>query len=140
MPGIENNVSVRGAKTAELPLPAVEPLDEELQAALDAPHLEQYDLTHEPDGNALDDKALASLKDGESTKLPVKTEFGYHVVHLDIVNPYTPPPFEQVKEGIRRATQVKIAQERMKKLRESAKIEYPAGSAAQATEAPASAK
>jgi peptidyl-prolyl cis-trans isomerase C len=74
-------------------------------------------------------KALASLKDGESTKVPVKTEYGYHVVHLDIVNPYSPPPFEQVKEGIRRATAVKIGQERMKKLRESAKIEYPAGSA-----------
>lgn len=77
-------------------------------------------------------QALASLKDGESTKVPVKTEYGYHVVHLDIVNPYTPPPFEQVKEGIRRTTELKIAQERMKKLRESAKIEYPAGSAAPA--------
>jgi peptidyl-prolyl cis-trans isomerase C len=74
-------------------------------------------------------QALASLKNGESTKVPVKTEYGYHVVHLDIVNPYTPPPFEQVKEGIRRATQVKIGQERMKKLRELAKIEYAAGSA-----------
>jgi peptidyl-prolyl cis-trans isomerase C len=74
-------------------------------------------------------QALASLKDGESTKIPVKTEFGYHVVHLDIVNPFTPPPFEQVKEGIRRTTQMKIAQERMKKLRETAKIDYPAGSA-----------
>jgi peptidyl-prolyl cis-trans isomerase C len=79
-------------------------------------------------------KALASLKDGESTKVPVKTEYGYHVVHLDIVNPYTPPPFEQVKEGIRRATAVKIGQERMKKLRESAKIEYPAGTAPPAAE------
>ncbi len=77
---------------------------------------------------------LASLKDGESSKVPVKTEFGYHVVHLDIVNPYTPPPFDQLKEGIRRTTQVKVGQERMKKLRESAKIEYPAGSAPPAQE------
>jgi len=80
--------------------------------------------------------ALASLKDGESTKVPVKTEYGYHVMHLDIVNPYTPPPFEQVKEGIRRATQVKVAQERMKKLRESAKIDYPAGSTPPAAAVP----
>ena len=80
--------------------------------------------------------ALASLKDGESTKVPVKTEYGYHVLHLDIVNPYTPPPFEQVKEGIRRATQVKVAQERMKKLRESAKIDYPAGSTPPAAAVP----
>ncbi len=81
-------------------------------------------------------QALASLKDGESTKVPVKTEYGFHVVHLDIVNPYTPPPFDQVKEGIRRATQVKVAQERMKKLRESAKIDYPAGSTAPAPPVP----
>lgn len=79
-------------------------------------------------------KALASLKNDESTKVPVKTEYGYHVVHLDIVNPYTPPSFEQVKEGVRRSTQVKIAQEHMKKLRESAKVEYPAGSAPPAAE------
>ena len=72
-------------------------------------------------------KALASLKNGESTKVPVKTDYGFHVVHLDIVNPYTPPPFDQVKEGIRHDTEVKIAQEHMKKLRESAKIEYPSG-------------
>lgn len=72
-------------------------------------------------------KALASLKNGESTKVPVKTDYGFHVVHMDIVNLYAPPPFDQAKEGIRRATEVKIAQERMKKLRESAKIEYPAG-------------
>jgi peptidyl-prolyl cis-trans isomerase C len=79
--------------------------------------------------------ALASLKNGESAKVPVQTEYGYHVVHLDIANPYTPPPFEQVKEGIRRTMQVKVAQERMKKLRESAKIDYPAGSAPSATAA-----
>jgi peptidyl-prolyl cis-trans isomerase C len=71
-------------------------------------------------------KALSGLKAGETTKIPVKTEFGYHVVHLDIANPYAPPPFEQVKEGIRRSMQVKISQDRMKKLHDSAKIEYPA--------------
>jgi parvulin-like peptidyl-prolyl isomerase len=74
-------------------------------------------------------KALQNLKNGETTKVPVKTEYGWHVVHLDIVNPYTPPPFEQVKEGVRHGMQVKMAQERIKKLRESAKIEYPQGAA-----------
>ena len=74
-------------------------------------------------------KALEELKNGESTKVPVKTEYGWHVVHLDIVNPYTPPPFEQVKEGIRRGLLVKLAQDRVKKLRDNAKIEYPEGTA-----------
>jgi len=74
-------------------------------------------------------EALASLRNGETTKVPVKTEFGWHIVHLDIANSYTPPTFEQVKEGIRHSMQAKIGQERMKKLREQAKVEYPAGSA-----------
>ncbi len=74
-------------------------------------------------------KALQNLKNGETTKVPVKTEYGWHVVHLDIVNPYTPPPFEQVKEGVRRGMQVKVAQDRIKKLREEAKIDYPQGAA-----------
>ncbi|MGH8041725.1 MAG: peptidylprolyl isomerase [Rudaea sp.] len=72
-------------------------------------------------------KALAQLRNGESTKVPVKTQFGWHVVHLDIANPYTPPPFEQVKEGIRRSMQLKIGKERLDKLKEQAKIEYPQG-------------
>jgi peptidyl-prolyl cis-trans isomerase C len=74
-------------------------------------------------------KALAALKNGETTKVPVRTEYGFHVVHLDMANAYTPPPFDQVKEGIRRSMQVEIAQDRMKKMHDSAKIEYPANSA-----------
>ncbi|HZP65734.1 MAG TPA: peptidylprolyl isomerase [Rudaea sp.] len=74
-------------------------------------------------------KALASMKNGDTTKVPVHTEFGWHVVHLDIANPFTPPPYEQVKEGIRHSMQIKVAQQRLEKLRETAKVEYPAGSA-----------
>jgi peptidyl-prolyl cis-trans isomerase C len=70
-------------------------------------------------------RTLAGLHNGDSTKTPVKTEYGWHVVHLDIANPYTPPPFDQVKEGIRRNLQMKIGRERLDKLREQAKIEYP---------------
>lgn len=72
-------------------------------------------------------KVMADLKDGETTKTPVKTQFGWHVLKLDIVNPYTPPPFDQVKESIRRNLSLKVAQERLQKLKEQAKIEYPAG-------------
>jgi peptidyl-prolyl cis-trans isomerase C len=75
-------------------------------------------------------KVLAQMKNGENTKVPVKTEFGWHVVHLDIANPFTPPPYDQVKEGIRRTMQVKIGQQRLEKLREQAKVEYPPGSTA----------
>lgn len=72
-------------------------------------------------------KVIAGMQNGETTKTPVKTQFGWHVVHLDIANPYSPPEFDQVKEGIRRNMQIKIGKERLDKLKEQAKIEYPAG-------------
>jgi hypothetical protein len=72
-------------------------------------------------------QALAAMQNGETTKVPVKTEFGWHVLHLDIANPFTPPPFEQVKAGIRRSTLLKVGQQRLEKLREQAKVEYPPG-------------
>lgn len=74
-------------------------------------------------------KALGELKNGETTKTPVKTKFGWHVVHLDIVNPFTPPPFEQVKDSVRQTMLRRVGQERLKQLKEQAKIEYPPGSA-----------
>ena len=74
-------------------------------------------------------KAIAAMQNGETTKVPIKTQFGWHVVHLDIVNPYTPPAFDEVKEGIRRNLQMKINREALDKLRETAKIEYPPGMA-----------
>jgi parvulin-like peptidyl-prolyl isomerase len=73
-------------------------------------------------------KTLVDMKNGETTKVPVKTEFGWHVVHLDIANPFTPPPFDQVKSGVRRSMLLKIGQQRLEKLREQAKVEYPPGS------------
>ena len=75
-------------------------------------------------------KALDELKDGESTKLPVKTEFGWHVVQRDGAAPFTPPPFEQVKEKIRRTMLLQAGQRRLEKLREQAKVEYPQSVAA----------
>jgi peptidyl-prolyl cis-trans isomerase C len=77
-------------------------------------------------------KALASLQNGQTTKAPVKTDFGWHVVHLDIANPFTPAPFDQVKDGIRRGMLLKIGRERLDKLKQQAKIEYPPGMAAPA--------
>jgi len=80
-------------------------------------------------------KVIAAMQNGETTKVPVKTQFGWHVVHLDIVNPYSPPAFDEVKEGIRRNLQMKINRERLDKLREAAKIEYPPGVAPPAASA-----
>jgi peptidyl-prolyl cis-trans isomerase C len=72
-------------------------------------------------------KALAGMKNGETTKVPVKTSFGWHVVHLDISNPFVPPPFEQVKDAVRHGLLLAVGRERLHKLKEQAKIEYPPG-------------
>ncbi len=72
-------------------------------------------------------KALATMKPGDSTPTPIKTQFGWHLLSLTSINPLTPPPFDQVKEGVRRSMAANIARQRLEKLREQAKIEYPAG-------------
>ena len=71
-------------------------------------------------------KAVAALKPGETLATPVQTEFGWHLVNLTTVNPYTPPPFEQVKESLREPVGRQVARQRLEKMREQAKIEYPA--------------
>ena len=45
-------------------------------------------------------EAMVKLKKGETTKVPVKTQFGYHIIRLDDTRPITPPPFDQVKARI----------------------------------------
>ncbi|MBS0514234.1 MAG: peptidyl-prolyl cis-trans isomerase [Proteobacteria bacterium] len=74
-------------------------------------------------------QALAQMKVGDFSRTPVKTQFGWHVFHLDAINPVTPPEFDKVKDEIRGALQKKIGEERLAKLKQQAKIEYPAGSA-----------
>jgi peptidyl-prolyl cis-trans isomerase C len=74
-------------------------------------------------------KVLDELKDGDITKLPVKTEFGWHVLRRDAAHPFTPPPFEQVREKLRRTMLLQAGQQRLEKLREQAKVEYPAAAA-----------
>ena len=80
-------------------------------------------------------RALAELKPGESSKLPIKTEFGWFVVHVAAVNPVTPPPFEQVKESIRASVLGRFADQRLEKLLAEARIEMKTPGAAPAPEA-----
>ena len=67
--------------------------------------------------------ALVKLKKGQVTDVPVKTQFGYHVIRLDDTRDAQLPPLEQVKPQISQ----KLAQDRMGKfqeeLRAKAKIE-----------------
>lgn len=66
--------------------------------------------------------ALTALKPGETTKTPVQLPQGWAVLHLTTANEIPQPPFEQVKEGIKRMLGKRLGDERITKLRESATI------------------
>ncbi len=68
-------------------------------------------------------KALAALKKGETTKEPVKTQFGYHIIRVEEVRPVKIPPLAEVKGDILRQIQQKRVREAVAGLRASAKIE-----------------
>lgn len=74
-------------------------------------------------------KALATMQDGDTTKVPVQTTFGWHIVHLERAAALVPPPFEQVKDSVRQGLLLTVGRERLQKLKEQARIEYPPGAA-----------
>ena len=67
--------------------------------------------------------ALAALKKGETTKAPVKTDFGYHVIRLDDVRPLKVPAFDELKEQFRQRAQQQQIQKLVMDLRSKAKVE-----------------
>ncbi len=70
--------------------------------------------------------AAFSLKPGEFTTKPVKTQFGYHIIFVEEKKPASTIPFEQVKEKIKQQLKMKKFQEIIKreseKLKKHAKI------------------
>lgn len=74
-------------------------------------------------------KALVSLKSGETTKVPVKSDFGWHVIHVGAISPFVPPTFEQLRDSILETLLGQLSEQRLTKLRADAKV---------ATESPAS--
>ncbi|MFT3792147.1 MAG: peptidylprolyl isomerase [Rudaea sp.] len=80
--------------------------------------------------------ALASMKAGDFTRMPLKLPQGWLVFQVQAVNPLAPPEFDKVKENIRRDLQKKIGEERLARIKNQAKIEYPAGAAPAAPATP----
>jgi parvulin-like peptidyl-prolyl isomerase len=72
-------------------------------------------------------RAAFSLKKGEITKKPVKTQFGYHVIYVEDVKEAETLPFESVKEKIiAKLKEKEFADKmelRMSELKKEAKIE-----------------
>lgn len=67
--------------------------------------------------------ALAGLKKGETTKTPVKTQFGYHIIRLDDMRQPEFPPLEAVRGEIVKQLQNQRVREAITAVRADAKIE-----------------
>lgn len=67
--------------------------------------------------------ALVGLKKGETTKAPVKSQFGYHVIRLDDTRSVQPPPLDQVRPQIQQELERRQIQKLQQELRAKAKIE-----------------
>jgi peptidyl-prolyl cis-trans isomerase C len=68
-------------------------------------------------------EAMAALKKGESSKAPVKTQFGWHIIKLEDVRPIKFPALDEVKGEVRQQLQQKRVREAVTELRTKAKIE-----------------
>ena len=66
--------------------------------------------------------ALTSLKKGETTKTPVQTQFGWHVIRLEEIKPA--PGFDEVKKNLAPRVQQEALRKYLDDLRAKAKIEY----------------
>ena len=67
-------------------------------------------------------EAAYALKKGETSKTPVKTQFGWHVIRVTDRRTQAAPAFEDVKDQLRQKLAEFIAQEEINKLRSAAKI------------------
>jgi peptidyl-prolyl cis-trans isomerase C len=81
-------------------------------------------------------EAVRQLKPGETTRDPVKSEYGWHIIKLESVRPRTMPDFEQAKGNIRQMIQQERVEALLKSIKDKAKIkiepatEAPVGEAA----------
>ena len=68
-------------------------------------------------------EAVAALENGKYTKIPVQTQFGYHVILREDSRTPTPPPLEAVKDQLMPYLQRQKVQGMIEGLRKAAKVE-----------------
>ena len=71
--------------------------------------------------------AVERLHKGEYTKVPVKSDFGYHVIRLDDTRPLVPPPYDTVKDRLGPDVQNRMVRDYIDSLRKTAKVEEKTG-------------
>jgi peptidyl-prolyl cis-trans isomerase C len=67
--------------------------------------------------------ALKGLQKGQTTDVPVQTQFGWHVIRLDDVRALKAPAFDEVKENLRQHAQQEQIARLVKDLRAKAKVD-----------------
>lgn len=68
-------------------------------------------------------QAVAALKNGEYSKEPVQTQFGWHVILREDSRAKTPPPMDSIKPTIQAQLQRKSIDDHLESLKQAAKIE-----------------
>lgn len=64
-----------------------------------------------------------SLKKGEVSDKPVKTQFGWHVIKVEDVRTRKVPPYDKIKPQIQREVWEQLGQDFLRQYREQAKVE-----------------
>ncbi len=67
-------------------------------------------------------KAAFAMKPGETTKEPVQTQFGWHVIKVDDRRTTQPPKLEEVAQELRQAVSREIVTAYLQELRKSATV------------------
>lgn len=67
--------------------------------------------------------ALSGLKKGKYSSVPVKTEFGFHVIRLDDTRPLQVPSFNDMKPMLQKDAESKMLEKMLADLRAKAKIQ-----------------
>ena len=67
--------------------------------------------------------AMVKLEKGKMTEVPVKSDFGWHVIRLDDIRDVQPPPLEQVKPQIQQELERRRIQSMQADMRAKAKVQ-----------------
>lgn len=69
-------------------------------------------------------QAMVALKKGEMTPVPVKSQFGYHIIKLEDTREAAFPPFDDVKAQLKQRLEQQKMQQYQEELRTKAKTDY----------------
>jgi peptidyl-prolyl cis-trans isomerase C len=67
--------------------------------------------------------AMVKLEKGKMTEVPVKSDFGWHVIRLDDIRDVQPPPLEQVKPQIQQELERRRIQSMQADMRAKARVQ-----------------